>query len=111
MSLDKLTQEGDDPAYSNRFFFGTLPAPTGKIANFLSQHSKEAQITSAGHLFNLLQDSSSNTLFPLNAQGNGAKPLTALVMFPDSTKVRMVYGPELGMAQLGGDSELDEKLL
>ena len=111
MSLDQLTQEGDDPAYTNRFFSGTLPTPTGKIANFLNQLSQEDQVTTAGHLFQVLKDSAGEKLFQLNAPGNTTQPLAALVMFPDSSKVRLVYGPELGMARIGSSSDLQDKLL
>lgn len=111
MSLDKLTQEGDDPAYVNRFYAGTLPTPTGKIANFLNQRTQEEQMSIAGHLFQLLENCDGDRLFQLNAAGNETRPLTALVMFPDSSKVRLVYGPELGIAQIGAESALDEKLL
>lgn len=111
MSLDQLTQEGDDPAYTNRFFSGTLPTPTGKIANFLNQLSQEDQVTTAGHLFQVLKDSAGEKLFQLNAPGNTTQPLAALVMFPESSKVRLVYGPELGMARIGSSSDLQDKLL
>ena len=72
MSLDQLTQEGDDPAYTNRFFSGTLHTPTGKIANFLNQLSQEDQVTTAGHLFQVLKDNAGEKLFQLNAPGNTA---------------------------------------
>lgn len=46
MALNSLTQDEDLP-YSNHFFSGTLPTPTGKIANFLNLQFKEDQQTAA----------------------------------------------------------------
>lgn len=70
-------------------------------------------MTTASALFQVLQNSTEEDLFWLkNVPGHETKPLTALVMFfPDSSQVRLVYGPELGMVQIGTTSVLEDKLL
>ena len=103
--------DGNDYAHRYHTAQHALPIANGKLAQFLTQDSKEKQYEAADTLFSAIKGQNTNALGRLNGAANDKEPLAALVLEPESINVRMIFSPELGLHNLASQSPLGDKLL
>ena len=89
-----------------RFTDEALLAPVGKIVMTFNGIPTDCQRTYA-EAFSALLDQNTNPL-RLNV---GSNLLSALVNFPDSSKVLVLYGVGFGLAVIGSESAIANKYL
>ena len=109
----KECKDANNNDYVNRFHTAqdVLPIANGVMATNLTVQDQTKQYEAADLLLASLKGQNKMNLGRLNGQEYNNQAFGVLVVEPDSTKVRLLYSPELGLHPLQGKSSIGEKLL
>jgi hypothetical protein len=109
----KECKDANNNDYVNRFHTAqdVLPIADGVMATNLTVQDQTKQYEAADLLLAALKGQNKMNLGRLNGQEYNNQAFGVLVVEPDSTKVRLLYSPELGLHPLQGKSSIGEKLL
>ena len=104
-------QEGNNAGrvhYVCTFYRGTLPAPTGEVAQLVNRSATTAVLRARAESFYAFLSDPASDLRDLNGDNT---LFTAMISVPGTNKVKIIYGMGLGTAQIGQVNPVANKIM